>query len=145
MAGATVLALVARLGGQLVETAFYVIAWRSMARRLRFAPVFVAILTLSLCDAVAATLLRLVEPESARGWLVWLVGFRAMPGAFAEESGFRIAFGSLGLLALGRVLGTAHAQRREGAPWRGALALTLAATLASRLATWWITDSSFGA
>jgi hypothetical protein len=140
LTGAALLGLAGRFGAQVVEAGFYVLAWRLGARRLRMIPMLTAIATLSLCDAFAAGLLNVVGTDPPRAWLALLVGFRAFPEWLPEEPGLRMAFGSVGLLAVARMLGTAHAQQQQGIRFGGALALTLFAVLAGRLATWWSAD-----
>ena len=133
-------AVAGRIGFQLIEAGFYTLLWRLLDRPIRFGPMFVAIMSLATLDALASVLIRVAGTDSPSMWLAALVGFRALPEAFTREAGLRIAFGGVGILAVLRLIGTAYAQRREGPPWRGALALTFATWLAGRLATWWTTD-----
>jgi len=138
--GATLFALAGRLGSEAVEATWYVLGGRAFGTRVRLLPMLGAIASLSLCDATAETLLHRFEGEASPAWLALLVGGRADPEWFAEESGVRYAFGSLGLLALIRIAGTIDAQRRQGIPPGRALALCGLAVAASRLATWWTAD-----
>jgi hypothetical protein len=128
-----------RIGTQLVETGFYVAAWRTLARPLRFGPLFVAVASLSLLDIAALSLAQWAG-DAPPAWLVPLTGFHVLPDVLASQPGLRLGFGGFGLLALARVLGTARAQKPAGAPFRWRLALTAAAWLAGRLATWWSAD-----
>ncbi len=144
LAAVTLAALLGRFLAQLGEAAFHALAWRALGRSVRVGPLWVSILTLSLCDALAESLFRFAE-EGARGpWIALLVGFRALPnadaGALAAEPGVRVAFGSFGLLALARILGTAWAVRSQGPPFAGALGITLLAVGAGRIAIWWTMD-----
>lgn len=143
--GAALAAVATRMLSQLLEAGFYALIWRFLARPIRFGPMFVAVLSLSSLDLFSNVLLRLAGTDPPRVWLALLAGFQAMPAADHAESGVRIAFGGLGLLALARIAGTAYAQCREGVPWRAALSLTLSVSLAGRLATWWTTDLVRGA
>jgi hypothetical protein len=133
-------ALASRVAWQVIETGFYVTFWKLRAVRLSFGGMFTAVLSLSMLDALASALSRAAGSEGSHPWLAPLVGVRALAPAPGGGSGLGLAFGSLGLLALARVIGTAWAQRREGAPWPGALAVTLGAWSAGRLALWWSTD-----
>lgn len=140
LAGATLAGLAGRFVAQWIEAGFYVLAGRLLGARPRLLPLFGWILTLSLCDALAASLFQVVGGDPPQPWLALLVGFRAFPEALAGEPGMRLAFGGLGLLALARVLGTAHALRQQGVAPPAAVGVTLAATGVGRIVTWWSTD-----
>jgi hypothetical protein len=131
--------LAGRLVAQAVEAGFYAATWRMFAKPIRFGEIYVAVVSLSLLDALASTLIRAPFAAGAP-WLALLAGPRALADPGAGTEGLGLALGSFGLLALARVAGTAWAQRRGGAPWRGALGLTFAVWLAGRLATWWTAD-----
>lgn len=139
LTAAALLGLAGRIGMQLVEAGFYVALWRALAKPIAFGPLFVAVVSLSLCDACANVLARWADGD-APAWLVPLVGVRVLPDVLAGQPGLRVALGGVGLLAIARVAGTALAQWRLGTSLRGALALTGSVWLAGRLASWWIAD-----
>ncbi|MEO5616209.1 MAG: hypothetical protein ABIS67_00410 [Candidatus Eisenbacteria bacterium] len=145
VAGAALATVATRVVSQLLEAGFYVLLWRLLARPIRFGPMFVAVLSLSSLDLFSSVVLRLVGTDPPQVWLALLTGFQAMPSLGHAESGLRLAFGGLGLFAIARIAGTAYAQRREGIPWRAALALTFAVSLAGRVAIWWTADLVRGA
>jgi hypothetical protein len=137
--GAAVAALVTRTAGHALEAAFYYSVWRLLGLRVRFVWMFCWVISLSLFDALASATAR-IGAGGDMPWLAPIVGLRALPDLMHAWGGAGLALGGVGLLALARVFGTAYVQRREGAPWRGALALTAAAWIAGRLATWWGAD-----
>lgn len=136
--------VVARIAGEAIEAGFYVTLWRALGRTLPFGAFFLTIVTLSILDMISLQLVRVAgDPPAA--WIAALCGFQVLPGVLAGEPGLRVAFGSVGLLALARVAATARAQKAAGGRWTTAAALTVAVWLTGRIATWWITDLVRGA
>jgi len=133
-----------RVGLQGVEAGFYVLVGRALGRPVRFAPLFLGIFSLSMLDALSLALGRLHGTETPPLWSALLTGFRALPAAADAPSGLRVAFGSVGLLVLARVAGTALILSRQGVRMRTAVAVTTGAWLASRVATWWTADLARG-
>ncbi len=132
-------ALATRTAGHGLEAAFYSAIWRARGLRVGFVWMLCMVISLSLLDALAGATAR-IGAGGDMPWLAPLIGLRAVPDLIRGWGGAGVAFGGVGLLSLARVLGTAYVQRQEGAPWRGALALTMAAWLAGRLAMWWGAD-----
>ena len=136
------LAVATRLVGFAVEAGFYAIVWRSLGRRLRFWWLYTWVASLSLLDLIAESL-RGIGARSAEAatWLAPFVGLGAIDGAFAWKPELGLAFGSLGLLAATRIVGTAFVQARElGVSARKAVALTVGTWAVTRLCMWWTTD-----
>jgi len=133
-------ALGGRLMGQGIEAAFYTCFWRAVLVPASFARLATAIFSLSMLDAAGLALTRWGSGGPQAEWVGWIVGLRVWPEALSGAPGIRYALANVGLLTVARVVGTAWAQRREGARWRDALLLTGGAWLASRLVTWWMTD-----
>jgi hypothetical protein len=137
--GAVFAAVAARTAGHALEAAFYSGFWRVRDLKIGFAWMFVAVVSLSVLETLANAT-ALLGADGSLPWLAPLVGVRAIEGALQGAPGLRLAFGSFGLLSVARLVGTAWAQSRDGAPWTGALRVTAAAWLAGRLATWWTAD-----
>ncbi len=137
-----------RLSGNAIEALFYVWWWRGRGARLGFARLFEWLVTISVLDLLGAGLSRLAE--SHPGWIAHALALFAGIDALRGEdsgvgSGFSAGFGSVGLLAIARIVATAAIQRQGVGGGLGApLALTLAAWLPFRLATWWLTDLARG-
>jgi len=141
---AAALGAAGHLAGNAVEALFYLSFWQARGIRLSFARLFEWLVTISVVDLAASWLTRVAEnhPGWVAGALEVFVGLGAVRG---EEqgigSGFRAAFGSVGLLCLARMVATAAIQRRgAGRGWTAPLALTLTVWLLGRLVSWWSTD-----
>jgi hypothetical protein len=145
---AAALGAVGHLSSNAVEALFYVAFWRARGARLSFARLFEWLVTLSVLDLLSSGLARFAE--SHPGWIAHalevFVGFGVVGGGVpGEVSGARLAFGSVGLLCIARLVGTAAIQRRAAAGGFAApLALTLAVWLIGRLASWWLADLAGG-
>jgi hypothetical protein len=141
-------AALGRLGGNAIEALFYVAWWRGRGARLGFARCFEWLVTISVLDLLGANLSRLAQ--SHPGWIAHLLSVFAGIGALRVDesglgSGLSVAFGSLGLLAIARIVATAALQRQgAGGGLAAPLTLTLAAWLPIRLATWWLVDLARG-
>lgn len=138
LTGTALLAIGSRTIGHALEAAFYSGWWRLQERPVRWTWMFCALVALSTFDTLAGATFRIAH--TSQPWLFPVVGVRAIDGIFANAAGLRLAFGSIGLLSLLRVAGTALAQWQDGAPRRGAFQLTFAAWAAGRLVTWWTAD-----
>ena len=133
-----------RLIGAIVETLFYWVWWRSAGQSFSFAGALPWFATLTLADAWAGTL-RSLATEVAEPWTTVIavlagVAVRLEPGA-TPFPGIAAAFGDVGVLALGRVLGAAAIQAHETRlRLRGPLLLTVVVWLLVKLITWWSYD-----
>jgi hypothetical protein len=114
-------------------------AWRTLGRRAAWHELWPRILAASAAEAFAVSIAT--GNPSLPSWLAQLLaGARAAPLA-AGDTGLAFAFAGFGVLALLRMLVSAHAQARlVGARLSHALALVLAFYLATRLAMWWSSD-----
>lgn len=126
-------AILARIVGNAIEAAWYVLAWRSFGRRLPFVRMFAWIVLLSGFDLLAwETRQRYV---GAQGWVPAMVaaiaGLGALPGSWLPRA-FHVAFASAGLLTLIRILLTARAQSLG-------TGVSLVRAFALTLATWFVT------
>ena len=145
---ATVLAAVGHVAGNAIEALFYVQWWRSRGTRLAFARLFEWLVSLSLLDLLAFSLARVAE--SHPGWIAGVLevfaGFGTVRGDdLASVSGLRVAFGSVGLLCVTRLVATAAIQRQgTGARLAAPLALTVTAWLICRVVSWWTFDLARG-
>jgi len=127
------------------ETGYYVAAWRSAGRRLRFGWFFSWVMTLSLIDLLAASLRNIaLRHPAALPWLVALAG----PGLVPERvvpTGLDFSIGSFGLLTLARCSLCGWLQAREaGVRLWSALALVFLTWIATRLILWWGIDLARG-
>jgi hypothetical protein len=145
---AAVLGAAGHLTGNGVEALFYAGWWRARGIRLSFARLFEWLVSISVLDLLASGLTRVAE--SHPGWVAHalevFVGLGALRGEESGPgSGFRAAFGAVGLLCIGRLVATAAIQRRVTERGLAApLRLTLAVWLLGRLANWWLVDLARG-
>jgi hypothetical protein len=145
--GAAALGAAGHIAGNAIEALFYVLCWRARGARLSFTRLFEWLVTLSVLDLLSVGLARFAE--SHPGWVAHalevFVGFGALGAQPGELAGARLAFGSVGLLTIARLAGTAAVQQRgTGGGYAGPLVLTLAVWLLGRLASWWIADLTRG-
>jgi hypothetical protein len=134
----------ARVGGQLVEAAFYTAWWRRRGRVVGFARLSLWIVSLSVLDLWASRLSEIARahPGGIARALAPIAGIALLkpeiPGASA---GLWAGFGTLGLLCLARIVLTAHVQRLGiGGGLGPPLRLTLAVWTLTRVANWWLVD-----
>lgn len=134
-----------KLAGHAAEALWYVACARALGVRVPFGRLALAIVTLSTLDVLR---LALLEPPAGAGFdpRLPLVGAELLAGRRAAAAGgAAAAFGSLGLLTLLRVGGTAWALARAAGGRRAAAACAVVATwLLTRLATWWGVDLARG-
>jgi hypothetical protein len=132
-------ALGARLVALLGEAGFYALWWRARATPLPYWRFFAWIATLSLADLIASGVRQAAPgaPRSVQPLLTALAGTGLTPA----ESGWGVAFGTVGLLALFRLAATGCvAARGTGRSPAGPVLLVAAAWLLTRIATWWSFD-----
>ena len=147
LAVAATLMLLARLAASAVEALAYALWWRTRGARLPYLRFLVALVALSLTDRFALGLAALAGRSPALApWLAPLAGLQLLrdrlPGV---EPVLWVAFGSLGLLTLARLVITAWLQSAgTGRRLRGPLLVTTLAWLATRVALWWTVDLSRG-
>jgi hypothetical protein len=145
---AAVMGAAGHLAGNAIEALFYAGVWRARGIRLEFMRLYEWLVTISVLDLLASGLTRLAE--SHPGWIAAALEVFVGLGALRSEesqlgSGFRAAFGSVGLLCVARLVATAAIQRRgAGGRFASPLALTVTAWLLARLATWWLMDLARG-
>jgi hypothetical protein len=144
---AVALALLARCAAAALESGTYALWWRASGRRLPFAALFGWTLMLSSFDLLAAHLRRLCVHyplAAAPGALLVGAGVaRAARGA--PPDAFAASFGGLGLLALARIVATAHVQREMlGVSLARTLARVAVAWLITHLGQWWLLDLGLG-
>ena len=144
---AAALGAAGHLIGNAVEALFYAGWWRARGSRIGFMRLFEWLVSLSVLDLLASGLTRIAE--SHPGWVAHalevFVGLGALRGDEAIGSGFRAAFGPVGLLCVARLIATAAIQRRcAGGRLAAPLRLTLAVWLLGRLANWWLVDLARG-
>lgn len=132
-------ALGARLFALLGEAGFYALWWRARATPLSYWRFFAWIATLSVTDLIASGL-RQAAPGAPPA-VQPLLGALAGTGITPAGSGWGLAFGTVGLLALLRVGATGWVVARgTGRSPAGPVLLVAAAWLLTRLATWWSFD-----
>ena len=142
------LGAVGHVAGSAVEALFYLGWWRARGIRLGFARLFEWLVSISVLDLLASGLTRVAE--SHPGWVAHalevFVGLGVVRGDESGfGSGFRAAFGPVGLLCVARLMATAAIQRRGTERGLAApLRLTLAVWLLGRLANWWLVDLARG-
>lgn len=145
---AAVLGAAGHLTGNAVEALFYLGWWRARGIRLKFTRLFEWLVSISVLDLLASGLTRVAE--SHPGWVAHALEVFVGLGAIRGEdsglgSGFRAAFGPVGLLCIARLVATAAIQRRGTERGLAApLRLTLAVWLLGRLANWWLVDLARG-
>ena len=145
---AAALGAAGHLAGSAIEALFYAAWWRAHGAPLRFRRLFVWLVSISVLDLLASALARVAEAHP--GWvsatLEVFVGFGVIRGdGPGPGSGFRAAFGPVGLLCVARLLATAEVQRRgTGRGFAAPLALTFAVWLMARFASWWMFDLARG-
>jgi hypothetical protein len=147
LGGAASLALGARLLATLSEAGVYCLWWRGRGARLPYWRFVAWVGSLSTTDLLRFSLRRAVETSGdlARAFAAALAGPATFEPARSADSGLAMAFGDLGLLTLLRIFMTAWAQAEgTGRPVRGAIAVTLAAWLITRLAAAWSFDLARG-
>jgi hypothetical protein len=133
-----------RIIGATIEALFYWVWWRSAGQAFSFTSALPWFATLTIVDAWAGAL-RSIATETAEPWTTVIavlagVAVRLEPGA-TPVPGLAAAFGDVGVLALGRVLGAAAIQAHEtGRRLRGPLLLTVVVWLLVKLITWWSYD-----
>jgi hypothetical protein len=141
-------AALGHLCGNAVEALFYMGWWRARGAPLSFSRLFEWLVSISVLDLLGAGLGRIAA--SHPGWAAHVLAVFAGPGALraddlAMPSGLSAAFGSLGLLTVVRLVATAALQRQGvGGRLLEPLALTLAAWLPVRIASWWLVDLARG-
>jgi len=134
------------IAGNAVEALFYVGWWRARGVRLGFARLFEWLVSISLLDLLASGLTRVAEAHP--GWMASALEVFVGLGALRTGetgSGFRAAFGTVGLLCVARLVATAAIQARGAERALAApLRLTIAVWLLARLANWWLYDLARG-
>jgi hypothetical protein len=138
----TAFGVAGRFAVSLLEAAFYRLWWRSArGASLPFWAFFNWLMALSVLDLLADGLRRQVEHLPALGgWIAPLTGVAALHPS-PLEGGLAAGFGSVGLLTLARVMGTAAIQRSMlGSTWKGPLSLTFVAWGFNRVVVWWVVD-----
>ena len=139
---ATIMVL-ARLAASAVEALAYTLWWRTHGARLPYLRFLVALVALSLVDRFAQSLIALAGRAPAlTPWLAPVAGLQLLKDRLpAVEPVLWVAFGSLGLLTLARIVITAWLQSvGTGRGLRGPLLVTTLAWLATRVALWWTMD-----
>jgi hypothetical protein len=135
--------------GFAVESLFYTAWWRSCGHAFSFTTALPWFATLSLLDAWASTLRGLAR-DLGEPWLAgaaFLTGAGVYPNsADSSAPGLWTAFADVGLLSLGRILGTVWIQTHQtGRGPLGPLGLTASVWLVFRLISWWASDLMRGA
>ncbi len=146
---AATVGLATQLAFTALEASLGVAAWGSLGRNVRWSMLAPALLTASIPEAVAVSVLA-EQPALPEVWRVAMAGLRAMP-EYVAASPFVQAFAGLGALTLTRLVLATHAHTaalrvcaaRAAAParhGRDAALLVLAFYAVSRLAIWWGLD-----
>jgi len=145
---AAVLGALGHLAGNAVEALFYVEWWRARGTRLGFMRLFEWLVSLSMLDLLGDSLARVAEahPGWIAGVLQVLAGLGAVRGdEMGSVTGLRVAFGSVGLLCIARLITTAAIQHRgTRGRFEAPLVLTVTAWLICRLVSWWMFDLARG-
>jgi hypothetical protein len=145
---AAVLGAVGHLAGNAIEALFYVAWWRARGTRLGFMRLFEWLVSISVLDLLGSGLTRVAQahPGWVAGVLEVFVGFGALHrGEFGSGSGLEIAFGSVGLLCIARLVATAVIQRQcTSGRLATPLMLTTAVWLICRVVNWWLFDLARG-
>jgi hypothetical protein len=132
-----------------LEASLATAAWLSLGRRVRWSALAPALLTASVTEAFAVSVIA-ERPYLPQAWRMALAGARALPDHVAAGP-LAQAFAGFGVLTLVRLVLATHAHAdalRTGAPrsttasrhWRDAALLVLTFYAASRLAIWWGLD-----
>ena len=130
------IATLARLAGNGLEAAFYVLSWRAFGHRIPFFRLFAWITLLSGADLLAFEMRQ--HQLGTRGvvpvWAAIVSGIGGLPGSFLPRP-FHAAFASAGLLTVARIAFTARAQTlATGVPLGRTLGFTAAIWLLTHLA-----------
>jgi hypothetical protein len=135
---AATIATLARLAGNALEAAFYVLSWRAFGHRIPFLRLFAWITLLSGADLLAFEMRQ--HFLNTRGTVPVAVaivsGIGGLPGSWLPRA-FHAAFASAGLITLIRIALTARAQTL-------ATGVAFVRTLAFTAATWLLTHLALG-